>query len=67
MLSSPFQLPCGLVLKNRIAKAAMTENVADEHGRATQRHCVLYQAWAEGGSGLLITGARNDFPWFSVP
>ena len=56
MLDQPLLLPCGSTLKNRVAKAAMTENLADEHGMATARHCVLYRAWAEGGSGMLLTG-----------
>lgn len=43
-------------LPNRLAKAAMTEGLADRGGRPTQRLVTLYDAWARGGSGLLITG-----------
>jgi len=56
---SPFQslhLPNGQTLGNRIAKAAMEENLADAEqapGRALLR---LYQAWAEGEAALLLTG-----------
>lgn len=53
---SPFTLPCGSQLPNRLAKAAMEENMSDEGqvpGPSIQR---LYQRWAEGGTGLLITG-----------
>lgn len=35
MLSTEFKLPCGAILKNRVAKAAMTENLADEQGHST--------------------------------
>ncbi|MDX1499758.1 MAG: NADH:flavin oxidoreductase/NADH oxidase family protein, partial [Woeseiaceae bacterium] len=49
-------LPCGATLKNRLAKAAMTEGLADAANRATGRHVTLYRRWAEGGAGLLITG-----------
>jgi 2,4-dienoyl-CoA reductase-like NADH-dependent reductase (Old Yellow Enzyme family) len=49
-------LPCGAILPNRLAKAAMTEGVADERLRATARHASLYRLWSEGGAGLLITG-----------
>ena len=49
-------LPCGAVLPNRLAKAAMTEGLADPKGRATPELARLYGLWAEGGSGLLITG-----------
>ena len=53
---SPFALPCGALLPNRLAKAAMEENMADAGqvpGLAIMR---LYERWAEGGTGLLITG-----------
>lgn len=55
-LSQPLLLPCGATLPNRIAKAAMTEGLADTHLRATERHVRLYRAWSEGGAGLLLTG-----------
>lgn len=55
-LADPIKLPCGAVLKNRIAKAAMTEGLADALNRVTGRHVTLYRRWAEGGAGLLITG-----------
>ena len=56
MLDKPLSLPSGGSLKNRIAKAAMTEGLADEHNRATRRHATIYRRWAEGGAGLLLTG-----------
>ena len=56
LLESPLALPCGAVLPNRLAKAAMTEGLASPELCATQRHCTLYRRWSEGGSGLLITG-----------
>lgn len=55
-LSQSLKLPCGATLPNRIAKAAMTEGVADANLNATERHARLYGRWAEGGAGLLITG-----------
>lgn len=49
-------LPNGTTIPNRIAKAAMEENMADaEHGPSDQL-MRLYQTWADGGAGLLITG-----------
>lgn len=56
ILQKPLALPNGATLKNRIAKAAMTEGLADSLNRATERHITLYRRWAEGGAGLLITG-----------
>ncbi len=55
-IADALSLPCGAVLKNRIAKAAMTEGLADGQNHATARHAALYKAWSEGGAGLLITG-----------
>ncbi len=55
-LFSPLTLPNGSTLPNRLAKAAMEENMADAGqlpGPALQR---LYQRWADGGAALLITG-----------
>jgi len=56
VLERPLNLPCGAVLINRLAKAAMTEGVADAQLRATPRHETLYRTWSVGGAGLLLTG-----------
>jgi len=56
---SPFealQLPNGQVLSNRIAKAAMEENMADGNQAPSRELKQLYKAWAQGEPGLLITG-----------
>lgn len=55
-LNEPYQLPCGLQLKNRIAKAAMTERLANAKNGANSMHAALYGHWAAQGAGLLITG-----------
>ncbi|MEL6370182.1 MAG: NADH:flavin oxidoreductase/NADH oxidase family protein [Pseudomonadota bacterium] len=55
-LTDPLILPCGARLKNRLAKAAMTEGLSDAANRATHRHQTLYKKWAETGAGLLLTG-----------
>ena len=55
-LGSELRLPCGAVLANRIAKAAMTEGLADADDRATKELETLYRRWSLGGSGLLLTG-----------
>lgn len=55
-IQSPLTLPCGITLKNRMIKAAMTEGLADSDGVPTAGLAKLYQGWAEGGCGLLITG-----------
>ncbi|KAB0495928.1 NADH:flavin oxidoreductase/NADH oxidase family protein [Pseudomonas vancouverensis] len=56
---SPFQtlkLPNGQLIGNRIAKAAMEENLADTRQAPDRELFQLYKAWAEGGAGLLLTG-----------
>jgi 2,4-dienoyl-CoA reductase-like NADH-dependent reductase (Old Yellow Enzyme family) len=45
-----------VTLPNRLAKAAMTEGLADGWLRATPRHERLYRTWSEGGAGLLLSG-----------
>jgi len=55
-LFSPLALPCGAVIPNRIAKAAMEENMADGDHAPSAELLRLYQAWAEGEAGLIITG-----------
>ncbi|MBI6944602.1 NADH:flavin oxidoreductase/NADH oxidase family protein [Pseudomonas putida] len=52
----PLRLPNGSVIPNRIAKAAMEENLADPDQTPSDQLLRLYQAWAEGGAGLLLTG-----------
>jgi len=55
-IADPLTLPCGAVLKNRLAKAAMTEGIASPDNRATEALATLYGRWADGGAGLLLTG-----------
>ncbi|MHC2148564.1 NADH:flavin oxidoreductase/NADH oxidase family protein [Pseudomonas sp. 210_17 TE3656] len=49
-------LPNGSEIPNRLAKAAMEENMADAEQAPSAALMRLYQAWAEGGAGLLISG-----------
>ncbi|MDH0301719.1 MULTISPECIES: NADH:flavin oxidoreductase/NADH oxidase family protein [unclassified Pseudomonas] len=53
---SPLTLPNGSTLANRIAKAAMEENMADDEHAPSDRLMRLYRAWAQGGAGLIISG-----------
>ncbi|MEV4336561.1 NADH:flavin oxidoreductase/NADH oxidase family protein [Streptomyces sp. NPDC049590] len=55
-LFSPLPLHSGAVLKNRIAKAAMEENLAGDGQLPDEQLFTLYRRWAAGGTGLLITG-----------
>ncbi len=55
-LFSPLTLPNGTFLPNRIAKAAISENMADKGQKPNERIERLYKTFAEGGAGLIITG-----------
>lgn len=55
-LAAPLLLPCGVTVPNRLAKAAMTEGLADPAGLPTAELERLYGVWADGGSGLLLSG-----------
>lgn len=52
----PLTLPSGAVIPNRIAKAAMEENMADIDHAPSEALLRLYRAWAEGEAGLILTG-----------
>lgn len=62
-LREPLVLPCGQTLPNRIAKAAMTEGLADARMNATPALETLYRRWSHGGAGLLITGNVQIDRW----
>ncbi|MBF7730446.1 NADH:flavin oxidoreductase/NADH oxidase family protein [Pseudomonas sp. N040] len=55
-LFTPLALPCGAVIPNRLAKAAMEENMAVPGQLPGDTLTGLYRRWAEGGIGLIITG-----------
>jgi len=52
----PLVLPNGSIVPNRIAKAAMEENMADDVHAPSADLLNLYRAWADGGAGLILTG-----------
>ncbi len=55
-IQDAFQLPCGERLSNRLVKAALSEGLADPRGWPTPQLERLYEGWADGGFGLLISG-----------
>jgi len=56
MLFEPLELRSGVQLKNRLVKAAMEENMAADRQNPSAQLIELYQRWALGGAGLLISG-----------
>ena len=55
-LFAPLLLPNKAVVPNRIAKAAMEENMADRGQLPGESLRRLYESWARGGAGLVLSG-----------
>jgi len=55
-LSTPLDLPCGVRVRNRVSRSAMTEALADVHDAPTLAHQTLYKRWSEGGYAIQLTG-----------
>ncbi|MGI9315808.1 MAG: NADH:flavin oxidoreductase/NADH oxidase family protein [bacterium] len=64
ILRKSLELPCGAILKNRIAKSPMSDSLADGEGNPTEEQIRLYERWAEGGAGLSIIGEVQGDPRF---
>jgi 2,4-dienoyl-CoA reductase-like NADH-dependent reductase (Old Yellow Enzyme family) len=65
LLFQPLELPCGAVLKNRIAKSAMSDSLGDGCGNPTDAQIRLYERWAEGGLAVSIIGEVQGNPHFA--
>ncbi|MBT8459635.1 MAG: NADH:flavin oxidoreductase/NADH oxidase family protein [Boseongicola sp.] len=65
VLFEPLQLPCGAILKNRIAKSAMSDSLGDGTGHPTAEQIRLYQRWAKGGLGVSIIGEVQGIPGYA--
>ncbi len=62
VLSETLELPCGVTLKNRLAKSAMSDSLADGAGNPTDAQIRLYERWAEGGAALSFVGEVQGDP-----
>ncbi|MFT4299198.1 MAG: NADH:flavin oxidoreductase/NADH oxidase family protein [Aeromicrobium sp.] len=56
VLRTPFMLPNGTVVPNRLAKAALSESLAGPGLAPGDQIKTLYRRWAANGQGLTITG-----------
>ena len=56
VLAGRLTLPCGQEIKNRFMKSAMSENLGTPDNRATAYLPRLYDTFASGGTGLVVTG-----------
>ena len=55
MLFTSFTFPNGKIAKNRIFKSAMEEQLA-QNDQPSEKLIRLYDTWAQGGAGVLVTG-----------
>lgn len=55
-LAAPLTLPCGVRVKNRILKSAMSEALGTPSHAPSPGLATLYRRWAEGGLGVSVTG-----------
>ena len=56
LLFTPITLPNGTTIKNRFFKSAMSEGMGTREFQPKKSIATLYKRWAEGGTGLIITG-----------
>lgn len=64
VLGRPLDLPCGVRLKNRLVKSAMSDSLGDGVGNPTEAQMRLYERWAEGGVALSLIGEVQGSPHF---
>ena len=64
-LFRPLALPCGVVLKNRLAKSAMSDSLGDGRGNPTPSQMRLYERWAKGGAAVAIVGEVQGEPGYA--
>ena len=62
LLQSSLELPCGAILRNRLAKSPMSDSLADGEGNPTEAQIRLYERWAEGGTALSFIGEVQGDP-----
>jgi 2,4-dienoyl-CoA reductase-like NADH-dependent reductase (Old Yellow Enzyme family) len=55
-LGTPFSLTPTVTLKSRFLKSAMSEQLGRRDHSPGPELATLYRTWAEGGTGLLVTG-----------
>jgi len=64
VLQGPLELPCGAILKNRLAKAPMSDSLANGAGDPTEAQIRLYERWAVGGVAVSFIGEVQGDPRF---
>ena len=64
VLQQALTLPCGVTLKNRLAKSPMSDSLGDGAGNPTETQVRLYEKWAEGGAAVSFIGEVQGDPRF---
>lgn len=64
VLGNSLELPCGVILKNRLAKSPMSDCLGDGEGNPTMEQIRLYERWAEGGVALSFIGEVQGIPHY---
>ena len=64
LLRSSLELPCGAILRNRLAKSPMSDSLANGEGDSTESQARLYERWADGGIALSFIGEVQGDPRF---
>ena len=59
VLQGTLELPCGAILKNRLAKSPMSDSLGNGEGDPTEAQIRLYEKWAEGGVARLSLSDSN--------
>ena len=62
VLQNSLALPCGAILKNRMAKSAMSDSLGDGKGNPTESQIRLYLRWALGGAAISFIGEVQGDP-----
>ena len=62
VLGASLELPCGVILKNRLAKSAMSDSLGDGEGNPTEAQGRVYERWAQGGAAVSIIGEVQGDP-----
>jgi len=64
-LRSSLELPCGAILKNRLAKSPMSDSLSNGEGDPTEAQIRLYEKWADGGTAVSFIGEVQGDPRFA--
>ena len=65
VLGQPLELPCGVTLKNRLVKSAMSDSLGDGTGNPTDEQIRLYERWGRGWRCIVADWRGTGYPSIS--